>query len=94
MVLDETSSQGGERCDMVFTGRGHAEHTRTTVGKPPQRGGCLLGTKHRARTLCLCLLSAARVRIALIGSGGSPFSLLYNGMMKRHAKRRKYHQPP
>jgi len=79
---------------MVFTRRGHAERTRTTAGELSRRGGCLLGTKHRARTLCLCLLSAARVRIALIGSGGSPFSLLYNGMMKRHAKRRKYHQPP
>ena len=79
---------------MAFTRREHAERTRTTAGELSRRGGCLLGTKHRARTLCLCLLSAARVRIALIGSGGSPFSLLYNGMMKRHAKRRKYHQPP
>lgn len=79
---------------MVFTRREHAERTRTTTGELSRRGGCLLGTKHRARTPCLCLLSAARVRIALIGSGGSPFSLLYDGMMKRHAKRRKYHQPP
>lgn len=79
---------------MVFTRREHAERTRTTAGELSRRGGCLLGTKHRARTPCLCLLSAARVRIALIGSGGSPFSLLYDGMMKRHAKRRKYHQPP
>ena len=52
MVLDETSSQGGERRDMVFTGREHAEHTRTTVGKLPQRGGCLLGTEG-GQWLCL-----------------------------------------
>lgn len=53
MVLDETSSQGGERCDMVFTGREHAERTRTTAGKPSRRGGCLLGTGS-GRRLCLC----------------------------------------
>lgn len=79
---------------MAFTGREHAERTRTTVGKPPQRGGCLLGTKHRAHTPCLCLSSSARVRIALIGSGSSPFSLLYDGIIKRRVKLRKYHQPP
>jgi len=79
---------------MVFAGRGHAERTRTTAGELSRRGSCLLGTKHRARTPCLCLLSAARVRIALIGSGGSPFSLLYDGIIKRRVKLRKYHQPP
>ena len=79
---------------MVFTRREHAERTQTTAGELSRRGGCLLSAKHRARTPCLCLSSATHVRIALIGSGGSPFSLLYDGMMKRHAKRRKYHQPP
>lgn len=39
---------------MVFTGCEHAERTRTTVGKPPQRGGCLLGTGD-GRWLCLRL---------------------------------------
>ena len=39
---------------MVFTGCEHAEHTRTTVGKLPQRGGCLLGTGC-GRWLCLRL---------------------------------------
>lgn len=44
MVLDETSSQGGERCDMVFTRREHAERTRATAGELSRRDGCLLGT--------------------------------------------------
>ena len=39
---------------MVFTGREHAEHTRTTAGKLPQRGGCLLGTGS-GQWLCLRL---------------------------------------
>lgn len=52
MVLDETSSQGGERRDMVFTGREHAERTRATAGELSRRGGCLLGTGS-GRRLCL-----------------------------------------
>ena len=52
MVLEETSSQGGERRDMVFTGREHAERTRTTAGELSRRGGCLLGTEG-GQWLCL-----------------------------------------
>ncbi len=52
MVLDETSSQGGERCDTVFTGRGHAERTRATAGELSRRDGCLLGTEG-GQWLCL-----------------------------------------
>ena len=54
MVLDETSSQGGERRDMVFTRRECAERTRATAGELPQRGGCLLGTGS-GQWLCLRL---------------------------------------
>ena len=52
MVLDETSSQRGERCDMAFTRREHAERTRTTAGELSRRGGCLLGTEG-GQWLCL-----------------------------------------